>query len=115
MVFQTLSTRFIKDDEINANSEIFKTKTVASENSGSIFVRWIKTLLQLIIDTIPTYIIVVGLLGALRGFLFPVISPALGNSVLVIIGLAIAGTLFVIPTAGEIPIIQTLMTFGLEL
>lgn len=30
-----------------------------------------------------------------------------------IIGLAVAGTLFVIPTAAEIPIIQTLMAFGL--
>lgn len=28
-------------------------------------------------------------------------------------GLAIAGTLFVIPTAGEIPIVQTLMALGL--
>ena len=28
------------------------------------------------------------------------------------IGLAIAGTLFVIPTAGEIPIIQTMLGFG---
>lgn len=37
----------------------------------------------------------------------------MSNSLLVIIGLTISGTLFVIPTAAEIPIIQTLMAFGL--
>ncbi|MDE3077943.1 MAG: permease, partial [Chloroflexota bacterium] len=46
-------------------------------------------------------------------FLFPAISTQAGNNLLVLLGLAIAGTLFVIPTAGEIPIIQTLASFGL--
>jgi uncharacterized membrane protein YraQ (UPF0718 family) len=30
-----------------------------------------------------------------------------------VLGLAAAGTLFVVPTAGEVPVIQTLMNFGL--
>ena len=109
----TLATKFIKEDVVNTKSDVFKIETV--HESGNLFIRWMKTLLQLIIDTIPTYIIVVGILGALRVFLFPVINPAWGNSLGAIIGLGIAGTLFVIPTAGEIPIIQTLMTFGLGL
>nr|WP_273887335.1 hypothetical protein [Rubrobacter naiadicus] len=36
-----------------------------------------------------------------------------GNSILIVVGLAIAGTLFVIPTAGEIPIIQTMLSYGI--
>jgi uncharacterized membrane protein YraQ (UPF0718 family) len=52
-------------------------------------------------------------LGAVRAWLFPSISPEWGNSLLVIIGLAVSGTLFIIPTAAEIPIVQTLMAFGL--
>ncbi|WP_242975875.1 hypothetical protein [Desulfosporosinus sp. FKB] len=32
---------------------------------------------------------------------------------LAVIGFAIAGTLFIIPTAGEVPIVQSLMAFGL--
>lgn len=110
-VVSTFASKLIKDDKINTDLEVFKTEDV--EKSGNLFERWIKTLLQLVIDTIPIYIIVVGILGASRAFLFPVISPVWGNSIIAIIGLAIAGTLFVIPTAGEIPIIQTLMMFGL--
>lgn len=37
----------------------------------------------------------------------------MGNSLLWLVPLAIAGTLFVIPTAAEIPIVQTMMTLGL--
>ena len=40
-------------------------------------------------------------------------GPEIGNHLLWIIGLAIAGTLFVIPTAGEVPIIQAMLTLGM--
>jgi uncharacterized membrane protein YraQ (UPF0718 family) len=36
-----------------------------------------------------------------------------GNSLPIVVALAIAGTLFVIPTAGEIPINQTMLGFGM--
>jgi hypothetical protein len=62
---------------------------------------------------IPAYIITVLVLGAFRAWLFPAIGEQWGNNLLVIICIAIAGTLFVIPTAAEIPIIQTMMSFGL--
>ncbi|MPM66686.1 hypothetical protein SDC9_113596 [bioreactor metagenome] len=83
------------------------------QNDRSLFINWISALKRLIIDTIPAYVIVVLLLGALRAWLFPAVGPDVGNSIIVIIGLAIAGTLFAIPTAAEIPIVQTLMSFGL--
>ncbi len=77
------------------------------------FKRWMKALWQLIVDTIPAYLIVVFILGAVRAWLFPAISPEWGNSLPIIIGLALSGTLFVVPTAAEIPIIQSMMMLGL--
>ncbi|NMM65303.1 permease [Clostridium sp. P21] len=107
----TFAARFAKDSETDTESMISKSES--SEDNESLFIRWVKALFQLVIDTIPAYLIVVALLGAIRAWLFPAISPAWGHSIIAIIGLSVAGTLFVIPTAAEIPIIQTLMIFGL--
>ena len=53
------------------------------------------------------------MLGAARAFLFPHIGPDIGNSLGWIVAFAVAGTLFVIPTAGEVPIIQAMLSLGL--
>jgi uncharacterized protein len=81
--------------------------------AGSWGMRWLRALGRLVIQLIPEYVVIVGVLGFARAFLFPTAGPDLGNSVLVLLGLAVAGTLFVIPTAGEIPIIQTMLGFGM--
>ena len=75
--------------------------------------RWLRALGRLVIQLAPEYVVIVGVLGCARAFLFPAASPEIGNNLLVMLGLAIVGTLFVIPTAGEIPIIQTLLGFGM--
>jgi uncharacterized membrane protein YraQ (UPF0718 family) len=75
--------------------------------------RWLRALVRLVVSLVPEYIVIVLALGALRVFLFPEAGPQLGNNPLVIVGLAIAGTLFAIPTAGEIAIIQTMRGFGM--
>lgn len=77
------------------------------------FAAWGRNLWRLVVGLIPEYVVIVMVLGAARAFLFPAMSPALGASVFLILGLAIAGTLFVIPTAGEVPIVQTLLSYGL--
>lgn len=87
--------------------------SAAPAPQGSLAVRWLRSLGRLVIGLVPEYIIMILVLGAVRAFLFPKAGPELGNSVLVIVGLALAGTLFAIPTAGEIPIIQTMRSFGL--
>ncbi len=74
---------------------------------------WLRALWRLCVGLIPEYIVVVAVLGLARAWLFPAMSPAIGGSILLLLGLAIAGTLFVIPTAGEVPVIQTLVTYGL--
>ena len=53
------------------------------------------------------------LLGAVRAWLFPHIGPQIGNNLEWIAGFAIAGMLFVIPTAGEVPIIQAMLSLGM--
>ncbi|WP_297418505.1 permease [Clostridium sp.] len=107
----TLSSKFSKDEQTDI--ELLNSESKTLENTDNLLIKWLKALLQLVIDTIPAYLIVVAILGAFRAWLFPAVNPAWGNSFLIIIGLAIAGTLFVIPTAGEIPIIQALMALGL--
>jgi len=78
-----------------------------------LLVRWGSAFYQLAAGLIPEYLLIVVVLGAARAWLFPAITPAIGHSLWLLIVLAAAGTLFVIPTAGEVPIVQTLMAFGL--
>lgn len=79
----------------------------------NVFVRWIRSIGRLAVTLVPEYLVIVLLLGAFRAFLFPAVIARASGSPAVLVGLAVAGTLFVIPTAGEIPIIQTLQAFGL--
>ncbi len=74
--------------------------------------RWVANLGRLALQLLPEYLFVVLALGFARAWLFPAAGPDLGNGLLTILGLAIVGTLFVIPTAGEIPIVQTMLAFG---
>jgi len=73
-------------------------------------IRWLKSLGLMILNVVPAYLISVLLLGAFQHTMFPV---ALGGGILAIIVFAFVGTLFVIPTAAEIPIIQSFAAMGL--
>jgi hypothetical protein len=86
----------------------------AGEPSSPLIVRWLRSVWSMLLHIVPAYIIAVLVLGAARAWLFPAVGETAGNSLLAIVGFAIAGMLFVIPTAGEIPIVQTLMSFGLS-
>lgn len=89
-------------------------QTIENEENGNFLLRWLKGIWKMAVAIIPAYIISVLVLGAFRAYLFPSFGGTVwGNSVLAILLFAIVGTLFVIPTAGEIPIIQTMMKFGL--
>ncbi|MBL5923339.1 permease [Lelliottia amnigena] len=85
----------------------------ASEPQGGFFARWGKALWQLFWSTIPVYILAVLVLGAARVWLFPHADGAIDNTLLWVIAMAVAGCLFVIPTAAEIPIVQTMMLAGM--
>ncbi len=85
---------------------------VANTPATGIFMRWFGILWRMAVRLIPEYIILVLLLGAARAWLFPHAGPEISNTLGWIIALAIAGTLFVIPTAGEVPIVQAMLSLG---
>lgn len=84
-----------------------------AKTDGSFLLSWIRVFLRLALRLIPEYLVLVFALGALRAWLFPEMTPAIGHAPWLAPVLAAAGTLFVIPTAGEVPIIQVLQHFGL--
>jgi hypothetical protein len=65
------------------------------------------------LSLIPVYAVLVFALGMVRAWFFPAMTPDIGHALWLIPALAAAGTFFVIPTAGEVPIIQVLQQFGL--
>ena len=82
-------------------------------DSRPFLLRWGSALWTLFWNTIPVYIIAVLALGAARVWLFPHADGAVGNTLFWVIAMAVAGCLFVIPTAAEIPIVQTMMAAGM--
>lgn len=77
--------------------------------------RFVRALLWLMLFLLPEYAVLVLTVGAFRGFLLTLGQPAhrgLLLGLLLVAVVAIAGTLMVIPTAGEIPILQGLALLG---
>jgi uncharacterized membrane protein YraQ (UPF0718 family) len=73
---------------------------------------WLTRFVRLMLGLIPEYLILVLILGACRAWLFPAVGPGVGNDLQWIALMAAAGLLFVIPTAGEVPIVQALLALG---
>lgn len=84
-----------------------------AENASPFLTRWLRVMWRLFWNTIPLYILAVLMLGAARIWLFPHADGSVGNTLFWVILMAIAGCLFVIPTAAEIPIVQTMMLAGM--
>jgi uncharacterized membrane protein YraQ (UPF0718 family) len=80
-------------------------------STDNILVRWMREFMTLGIRLLPEYLILVLLLGAARAWLFPVFGA--DDSMIWIVAMAVAGTLFVIPTAGEVPIVQAMLALGM--
>jgi uncharacterized membrane protein YraQ (UPF0718 family) len=106
-----LVNRMVTPQEAQAADRRLAELAVSTPASGS-FARWIDILWRMAVRLIPEYIILVLLLGAARAWLFPHAGPDIDNTLGWIIVLAIAGTLFVIPTAGEVPIVQAMLSLG---
>jgi uncharacterized protein len=80
---------------------------------GNVFMRWLRIFARMAVRLLPEYIVLVLLLGAARAWLFPHIGPDVTSSIGWIVAFAVAGMLFVIPTAGEVPIIQAMLALGM--
>ena len=107
-----LVNRMVTPKEAEASREALK-QMIDEEEPGTAFTRWLKILGRMTVRLVPEYIVLVLLLGAARAWLFPHIGPDIDNSLLWIVAFAVAGMLFVIPTAGEVPIIQAMLSFGM--
>jgi uncharacterized protein len=77
--------------------------------------RFVRTLGRLLVTLVPEYLVVVLLVGALRGWLFPLGAGSVDAGVAVVLLAAVVGTILVIPTGGEIPVLQGLALAGLSL
>lgn len=102
------ANRFAKDANPSAIPEPAPQDAV--EEQRPFLIRWLKSLGIMMLNVIPAYVIAVLLLGAFQHSLFPI---GLKSGIIAIIVFAIVGTLFVIPTAAEIPIIQSFVAMGL--
>lgn len=109
LIVATLVQRWVKEPA--ALPDVTVEPDVAE--SASFLVRWGKALWTLFWNTIPVYILAVLVLGAARVWLFPHADGVVGNTLFWVIAMAVAGCLFVIPTAAEIPVVQTMMLAGM--
>lgn len=104
-----LAERYADPGEADSLSQGLIPETDTS--TDSILVRWLREFIALSIRLLPEYLVIVFLLGAARAWLFPVFGA--DDSVIWIVAMALAGTLFVIPTAGEVPIVQAMFALGM--
>lgn len=99
-------------DESAAVAEVETGPEISSE-TGNVFARWLRIFTRMTLRLLPEYIVLVLLLGGARAWLFPHVGTNVSNSIGWIVAFAIVGMLFVIPTAGEVPIIQAMLALGL--
>jgi len=82
---------------------------------GTLAGAWLRELWNEIVAIVPGYALIVFILGGLRAWFFPpdftIHASGLAGMTLV----SFVGTLFVIPTAGEVPIVQTLLAHGMSI
>nr|WP_273377913.1 permease [Actinopolymorpha pittospori] len=91
------------------------TSAVEAQSLGDVRTalrRFAVALGKMAVILVPEYIVVVASMGVLRGWLFPIGGEFGDGGVILLVVLAVAGALFVIPTAGEIPIILGLLQAG---
>lgn len=107
--------RFAFGDEIktiNENVELALAGSRSSAERGGTLRGWLSRSLSMTTRLIPEYVLIVLILGASRAWLFPHMGIAVGNELHWIVLMSLAGLLFVIPTAGEVPIVQAMLALG---
>ncbi|MGO8975129.1 MAG: permease [Steroidobacteraceae bacterium] len=89
------------------------TQAVGEPGTASPSIKsWLSRFFRLLIGLIPEYVVLVLFLGAARAWIFPAAGPAVGNDLQWIVLMSAAGLVFVIPTAGEVPIVQAMLALG---
>jgi uncharacterized membrane protein YraQ (UPF0718 family) len=103
-----------KEDAANLHGASVSAGDEQPQSLGAACLRWGTDMAKMAVRLVPEYAVLVMLLGATRAWLFPVVPLATkGDSPLWLVGMALAGTLFVVPTAAEIPIVQAMLHLGI--
>ncbi len=74
--------------------------------------RFLRSLGRLSAILVPEYFVLVLVFGAVQGWLFPLGAPVAHWGVLAVVVAAVLGTLMVLPTAGEIPVVLGMVAMG---
>lgn len=109
-----LAERYADANEADSSKADAFSQSITPEadaSTESVLLRWAREFMTLAIRLLPEYLVLVLLLGAARAWLFPVFGA--DDSVIWILAMALAGTLFAIPTAGEVPIVQAMFALGM--
>ncbi|MDQ0063818.1 permease [Paenibacillus harenae] len=104
-----VANRFANPNKVN--ELVASQLSTTSNEQHALWTRWISSFGKMFLQVVPAYVISVFILGALQNVMFPVWA---NEGFLVIVLFAIVGTLFVIPTAAEIPIIQSFLSLGVH-
>ncbi|HEY1609119.1 MAG TPA: permease, partial [Paraburkholderia sp.] len=107
-----LANRFVAQQDASAANARVAELVQQQAGGGDLFARWARIFVRMAVRLVPEYVLLVLLLGAARAWLFPYIGPEVTSSIGWIVAFAVAGMLFVIPTAGEVPIIQAMLALG---
>jgi uncharacterized membrane protein YraQ (UPF0718 family) len=110
-----LVARFTARDEVPVEQVTGAAQTPAADWFATAPERFARTLARLVLTLVPEYLVVVLAVGAFRGWLFPLGGSTVHAGVLVVLVAAVVGTLLVIPTGGEIPVLQGLALAGVSL
>jgi uncharacterized membrane protein YraQ (UPF0718 family) len=107
-----LITRLTLPGEIAA-LQAYLSQAIGETGAASPSIKgWLNRFIKLLIGLVPEYLILVLFLGAVRAWIFPHAGPAIGNDLQWIALMSAAGLIFVIPTAGEVPIVQAMLALG---
>ena len=104
-----LANRFADRKRLDELPMTQDMKQAETAERGPFARRWLKSFAGMFIRIVPIYLITVYVIGLLQNVLDP---SWVSESVIAIIVCAVIGTLFVIPTAAEIPIVQSFLAFG---
>jgi len=107
-----IANRFVAPQDASAANARVAELVRQQADGGNLFARWAAICARMAVRLVPEYLLLVLLLGAARAWLFPHIGPEVTSSIGWIVAFAVAGMLFVIPTAGEVPIIQAMLALG---
>jgi uncharacterized membrane protein YraQ (UPF0718 family) len=112
LVFGTgyLISRLTLPGELAALQARLSVTAGDSGTAGPSIKSWLSRFFRLLL--VPEYVVLVLILGAVRAWIFPQAGPAIGNDLQWIVLMSAAGLVFVIPTAGEVPIVQAMLALG---